>query len=104
LACLREAPLHALIDQQIHGTLDEDRQVSIRHLMTQQVFQLSELVVQSLSGGELHLIPTQPERYGRATRPRRFHRETRPIVCASAAQHVRRLARVDGRSVRIERT
>jgi hypothetical protein len=85
-----------VIEQQIHGTLDEHRQVSIRHLMTQQILELSQLIVRRLSGGELHFVATGTERCRRAARPRRFQRE-RTIRLAIRGQCVRRLSHVERR-------
>jgi hypothetical protein len=60
---LSEALLHRVVEQQIHRTLDDDRQVSIRHLMTQQVLQLSQLVMQPLPRRELQLVPARTQRF-----------------------------------------
>jgi hypothetical protein len=79
-----------VIDQQIHGALDEHRQLSIRHLVTQQILELTELVVQSLSGGELDFVPTRTERCGRATQPRCFQHERRVIRFADTTHRVGR--------------
>src|SRR3954452_24869178 len=83
-AALSEALLEAVVDQQIYGTLDHDSQVSIRHLMTQQILELRQLAVQNLPRCELHLVPTGTQWRGRASASRRFQCERRSARIAVA--------------------
>ena len=93
-AGLSETLVHGLVDQQIHCAFDEDCQVAIRHLMTQQILELLQFVMQRLSGRELQLVAPRAERFGRGPGSRRFQRESRSVRVAEP---------VAGRIVRVER-
>src|SRR4051812_1646955 len=83
-AGLSEALLEAVVDQQIYGTLDHDSQVSIGHLMTQQILELRQLAMQTFPRCELHLVPTGTQWRGRASPSRRFQCERRSARIAVA--------------------
>ena len=74
-AGLSEALLQRVFDQAIHRTFDDHSQVSVWHLMTQQVLELLQLVMQRLSRRELQLVPARTERFRRGSVRRRFQRE-----------------------------
>src|SRR3954447_11559958 len=59
---LSEAPLQGFVDQQVYGPLHDRGQVPVRHLVTQQVLELLQLVMQSLARCELEFVSTGPER------------------------------------------
>ena len=65
--------------RQIHRTLDDDSQVTIRHLMTQQILELRQLVMQPLPSRKLQLVPARTKRFGRAALPRRVQRKGRSV-------------------------
>jgi hypothetical protein len=74
---LSEPLLHGFVDQQIHRELHDARQVTVRHLMTQQLSELFQLVMQRLSSCKLDFVPTRAQRRRRGALPWRFQRERR---------------------------
>ena len=59
-----EARLQRLVQQEIHSALHDDREVAVRHLMSHEVLQLLELVMQCLMSR-----PLQPVAAGSKRRP-----------------------------------
>jgi hypothetical protein len=74
---LSAALLHGFVDQGIHSELHNHRQIPVRHPMTQQLRELLQLVVQSLSSCELHFVSPRPEWHRRPARPLRLESERR---------------------------
>jgi hypothetical protein len=68
---LPEALFLELLEQEIHGTFDDERQVAVRVRMAHEVLRAFELLAELVARSELHLVACLRERH--QLRPGRCH-------------------------------
>lgn len=82
LGHLSKTLFQRLFKQQVHGTRDDDSQITARNLMPKQMLQLPQLVMQLLTRSHLQTETPRPQWSARS--PRSFQRECHELANLAA--------------------